>query len=96
MVAKKLAPVHPGEVLEEEFLKPLGLSQHRLKGLHSSSQDLVGRLSGVRFGGVPGYDPSRRFNHTGSNFGTANINANGQGRHDASPYSSDTGVHAPV
>jgi addiction module HigA family antidote len=27
---KKLAPVHPGEVLEEEFLKPLELSQHRL------------------------------------------------------------------
>jgi addiction module HigA family antidote len=30
MTAKKLSPVHPGEVLEEEFLKPLGLSQHRL------------------------------------------------------------------
>jgi addiction module HigA family antidote len=30
MDRKKLAPVHPGEVLEEEFLKPLGLSQHRL------------------------------------------------------------------
>jgi len=27
---EKLAPVHPGEVLEEEFLKPLKLSQHRL------------------------------------------------------------------
>jgi addiction module HigA family antidote len=27
---KKLAPVHPGEVLQEEFLKPMGLSQHRL------------------------------------------------------------------
>lgn len=26
----KLAPVHPGEVLYEEFLKPLGLSQNRL------------------------------------------------------------------
>lgn len=26
----KLAPVHPGEVLIEEFLKPLGLSQNRL------------------------------------------------------------------
>ncbi|HKY59963.1 MAG TPA: HigA family addiction module antitoxin [Gemmatimonadota bacterium] len=30
MPAKKLSPVHPGEVLEEEFLKPLGLSQHRV------------------------------------------------------------------
>ena len=26
----RLAPVHPGEVLLEEFLKPLGLSQNRL------------------------------------------------------------------
>ncbi|MDI9549717.1 MAG: HigA family addiction module antitoxin [Chloroflexota bacterium] len=28
--ADRLAPVHPGEVLFEEFLKPLGLSQNRL------------------------------------------------------------------
>jgi hypothetical protein len=26
----KLAPVHPGEVLLEEFLEPTGLSQYRL------------------------------------------------------------------
>ena len=26
----KLAPVHPGEILVEEFMKPLGLSQTRL------------------------------------------------------------------
>jgi antitoxin HigA-1 len=30
MTKKKLAPVHPGEVLLEEFLKPMGLSQNRL------------------------------------------------------------------
>lgn len=30
MAAKKIAPVHPGEVLLEEFLKPLGISQYRL------------------------------------------------------------------
>ncbi|MFQ5793878.1 MAG: HigA family addiction module antitoxin [Candidatus Bipolaricaulia bacterium] len=30
MTEKRMAPVHPGEVLQEEFLKPLGLSQHRL------------------------------------------------------------------
>ena len=29
-VRKKLAPVHPGEILLEEFMKPLGLSQTRL------------------------------------------------------------------
>jgi len=28
--APRLAPVHPGEILLEEFLKPLGLSQYRL------------------------------------------------------------------
>jgi addiction module HigA family antidote len=27
---QKLAPVHPGEVLLEEFLKPMGISQNRL------------------------------------------------------------------
>ena len=27
---EKLAPVHPGEILLEEFMKPLGLSQTRL------------------------------------------------------------------
>lgn len=30
MPQRKLAPVHPGEVLLEEFLAPLGLSQYRL------------------------------------------------------------------
>ena len=27
---ERLAPVHPGEVLMEDFLKPMGLSQNRL------------------------------------------------------------------
>src|SRR5919201_42429 len=27
---QKLAPVHPGEILLEEFLTPLGISQYRL------------------------------------------------------------------
>jgi len=26
----KLSPVHPGEVLREEFIKPIGISQNRL------------------------------------------------------------------
>ena len=30
MTKKRLAPIHPGEVLLTEFLEPLGLSQHRL------------------------------------------------------------------
>ena len=27
---KRLAPIHPGEVLQAEFLEPLGLTQYRL------------------------------------------------------------------
>jgi len=30
MVEDKLKPIHPGEVLLEEFLKPMGLSQNRV------------------------------------------------------------------
>ncbi|MGB8648480.1 MAG: HigA family addiction module antitoxin [Anaerolineae bacterium] len=30
MAEHKLQPIHPGEVLQEEFLKPTGLSQNRL------------------------------------------------------------------
>lgn len=37
-MADKLKPIHPGEVLLEEFLKPMGLSQNRLAlhiGVHA-------------------------------------------------------------
>jgi addiction module HigA family antidote len=30
MKNKKLPPIHPGEVLKEEFLDPMGISQYRL------------------------------------------------------------------
>ncbi len=30
MPRRKLTPIHPGEVLQEEFLAPLGISQYRL------------------------------------------------------------------
>lgn len=30
MNEEKLAPIHPGEILLEEFLKPMGISQYRL------------------------------------------------------------------
>ncbi|MBI4252106.1 MAG: HigA family addiction module antidote protein [Candidatus Tectomicrobia bacterium] len=29
-MAKRLDPIHPGEVLLEEFMKPLGVSQNKL------------------------------------------------------------------
>jgi len=30
MKAKKLPPIHPGKILPEEFLEPMGISQYRL------------------------------------------------------------------
>jgi addiction module HigA family antidote len=30
MLKKLLAPIHPGEILSEEFLKPMGITQNRL------------------------------------------------------------------
>ena len=35
MKTKKIAPIHPGEVLMEEFLKPMKITQYRLaKDIH--------------------------------------------------------------
>jgi addiction module HigA family antidote len=57
---KKLPPIHPGEVLLEEFLKPMSISQYRLakdisvpprrineivKGLRAITPDTALRLS---------------------------------------------------
>ena len=30
MISKKIQPIHPGEILMEEFLKPLNISQYKL------------------------------------------------------------------
>ncbi len=30
MCEEKMAPVHPGEILLEDFMKPMGISQYRL------------------------------------------------------------------
>jgi addiction module HigA family antidote len=30
MAVRRLPPVHPGEVLQDDFLRPLGLTQYRL------------------------------------------------------------------
>ena len=35
MKTKVLAPIHPGEILMEEFLKPLGISQYKLAKDHN-------------------------------------------------------------
>jgi addiction module HigA family antidote len=65
----KLSPVHPGEVLREEFIKPIGISQNRLAidigvdarrineivlGKRAITADTALRLSGF-FGNSPQY-----------------------------------------
>lgn len=49
MSRKKLCPIHPGEVLLEEFLQPLGISQYRLaKDLHVPPRRINETLHGTR------------------------------------------------
>ena len=60
MASRKLAPIHPGEILLEDFLKPMGITQYRLAkdvsvparrfneivhGLHAISADTALRLA---------------------------------------------------
>lgn len=35
-MSQTLAPIHPGEVLLEEFLRPLGITQYRSGGLQGA------------------------------------------------------------
>jgi addiction module HigA family antidote len=37
-------PIHPGEVLEEEFLKPLSLSRYKLAQAAKMSQTAIGEI----------------------------------------------------
>ncbi|MGH7166348.1 MAG: HigA family addiction module antitoxin [Nitrospiraceae bacterium] len=49
MAKRKFPPVHPGEVLLEEFLKPLGMSQYRLaKDLHVPPRRINEIVHGLR------------------------------------------------
>lgn len=46
---KKMPPIHPGEVLLKDFLKPLGLSQYRLaKDLRVSPRRINEIVHGTR------------------------------------------------
>lgn len=46
---ERLEPVHPGEVLREDYLKPMGMSPNRLaKGLGMSRTAVAEILSGKR------------------------------------------------
>jgi addiction module HigA family antidote len=50
-MAKKLKPVHPGEILHEEFMKPLGLSMNKLaldlRVPVTRIADIVGKRRGI-------------------------------------------------
>ena len=49
MAKRKFAPVHPGEVLAEDFLKGLGISQYRLaKGIGVSARRINEIVQGKR------------------------------------------------
>ena len=49
MTKKILDPIHPGEILLEEFLQPMGLSQYRLaKGLSVSPRRINEIVHGKR------------------------------------------------
>lgn len=41
---KKLRPVHPGKVLQEEFLSPLGLTQYKLAKATHVPQSRIGNI----------------------------------------------------
>ena len=60
MSQRKVPPIHPGEILQQEFLKPMGISQYRLaketsvpprrineivRGMRTISADTALRLS---------------------------------------------------
>ncbi len=49
MKTKMLAPIHPGENLMEEFLKPLGISQYKLaKDIHVPARRINEIVHGKR------------------------------------------------
>ena len=49
MKTKVLAPIHPGEILMEEFLKPLGISQYKLaKDIHVPARRINEIVHGKR------------------------------------------------
>jgi len=49
MTEEKLPPIHPGEILLEEFLKPMGISQYRLaKEIHVPARRINEIVQGKR------------------------------------------------
>ena len=44
MIKRDMAPVHPGEILAEDFLKPMGITQYRLAKSIGVSQRRIGQI----------------------------------------------------
>ncbi|MBN2108209.1 MAG: HigA family addiction module antidote protein [Deltaproteobacteria bacterium] len=44
MARRDMAPVHPGEILLEDFLKPMGITQYRLAKSIGVSQRRIGQI----------------------------------------------------
>ena len=44
MIKRDMAPVHPGEILVEDFLKPMGITQYRLAKSIGVSQRRIGQI----------------------------------------------------
>ena len=60
-MAKKLKPIHPGEILREEFMKPLGLSMNRMGlDLRVPVTRIADIVNERRWGGAPA-DTALRF-----------------------------------
>jgi addiction module HigA family antidote len=49
-MAERIKPVHPGEVLLEEFLKPWGMSQNQMAGLMGIHPSRVNEIVRARRG----------------------------------------------
>jgi len=50
MATKKLRPVHPGDILRNDFLEPLGITSYRLAKELDVSRPTVSQLVGRRRG----------------------------------------------
>lgn len=49
MSEDRLLPVHPGEILGEDFLKPMGITAYQLaKAIHVPRNRITGILNGTR------------------------------------------------
>src|SRR5438128_1267030 len=46
---KAMRPIHPGEILQEEFLEPMGITQYRLaKAIHVPARRINEIIKGLR------------------------------------------------